>query len=155
MNILDIIISNYAYKTFRISGSPGIIHKKLASILESGGLKFMSSMNGTMLFRYPSLFFSSKRPLTYISRLVFGVRQENGRTQVRVGINFARIKCLIAALIFVLCFVIPLLIGYWFKGKFDLAPTSGIGIPVGILLYFHVRARVFRLMKRLVQKSGE
>ena len=149
------MIATCYYKTFSITGSVAAFRKKFASILESGGLKIKGSKDGTLLFRYPSLFFTSKRPLTYITSLSLDTFQENGRVRVRIGVNLLKIKMLIAVLVSFVCFMLPILFSYWYKGWIDLPPTSWTGVPAGMLLYYHARARVSRMLKRVAQQSGE
>lgn len=149
------MISTFYYKTFSITGSVTAFQKKFASVLESGGLKNNGSKDGALLFRHPSLFFTSKRPLTYITSLSLDTFQENGSVRVRIGVNLLKIKMLIAVLILFFCFMLPIMFGYSYKGWFDLPPTSWTGIPVGMLLYYHARARVSRMLKRVAQQSGE
>jgi len=147
--------SPFSYKTYRITGQADNVQKKLFSFLESSGLKRTGSGEGTALYRYPSLFFSSKRPLTCISRLSTAVRQREGSVDVLLGVSFTKIRYYTIALIAILCFILPALLGYVQYRRVDIPLFSYIGIPIGVLLHYHVRWRVFRVLKRLVNQSGE
>ena len=147
--------SPFSHKTYRTSGEADTIQKKFISFLESSGLERIDSRDSTMLFRYPSLFFSSKRPLTCISRLTTVIRQNNGAVDIQLGVSFTKIRFYTIALIAILCFLFPALISYVKYGRVEIPLLSYIGIPIGFLLHYHVRWRVFRVLKRLIRQSGE
>ena len=145
----------YCYQTFIITGSPTAFQKKFASILESRGLKYRGSAQGRIIFINPSLLFTSKRPISYVSRISVEPLRENGSNVVLIGASFARLKLAVSLLILIVCFIIPVMIGFASLGRYDLPPTSWIGIPFGYLLYLHLRARANRSLRKLVNQSGE
>ena len=147
--------SPFSYKTYRTFGQADIVQKKLLSFLESSGLERTGSTDSSVLFRYPSLFFSSKRPLTCISRLSTAIRQSNGAVDILLGVSFTKIRFYTIALITILCFIFPALLGYVQYGRVEIPLLSYSGIPIGVLLQYHVRWRVFRVLKRLIHQSGE
>ncbi len=145
----------YVYKTYQIKGTPDLIRKGLTDSLLSIGYKQIGNADNILFFRYPSLIFSSKRPLTCISRLSLEVTEHKENVQVKVGVNFAKIRYFTIIIIFVFCAVIPALFGYIQHGVPDVPTPAYLGIPLGIMVHYHVRWRVFRALERLITQLGE
>ena len=147
--------NKYIYRTYRIKGSPDSVRERLAGSLLSHGYKQTGDENSVMYFRYPAVTFSSKRPLTCISRLSLEVTGQNGNVSVKIGANFAKIRYFIIVVMLLMCAVIPAILGYLQHGVPDIPTFAYLGIPLGIMVHYHVRWRVFKALGRLITQTGE
>ena len=149
---------NFVYKTYTTEGSADSVRTKLSDFLLANGY-IRTGTNGSLeYFRYPSILFTSKKPLTCISRLsaeVLGNPNNgspySGKIVVKIGANFAKIRYFNITGIAILCFLIPAVLGYIQNGIPDIPPVSYNGIPVGFMLHYHVRTRSLNALKRLIQ----
>jgi hypothetical protein len=149
--------SQFIYKTYKTKGDARTIRDELIYLLLSKGYvkDGNSYTDNANHFRYPSWFFSSKKPLTCISRLSIETAGNGGEVTVKVGMTFSKIRNFTVFLILFVCAGIPAVIGIMRNGSPDFSPMAGLGIPAGILAYYAVRGRVFRYWKFLVRKAGE
>ena len=149
--------SKFVYKTYKTKGDAQYVRDELIYILLSKGyVKAGNSDSGTAIFfRNPSLFFSSKKPLTCISQLSLETAGSGGEVNVRVGMTFTKIRNFTVFLMTFVCAGIPALLGILRTGSPDFSPLAGLGIPAGFLVHYAVRGRVFRYWKFLVKKVGE
>ncbi|MCD6307520.1 MAG: hypothetical protein J7M24_00845 [Candidatus Latescibacteria bacterium] len=145
---------SYVYKSYDISGNPGFVRDAVVRELLSRdfGEKRAEGI-GTSL-RYSSLFFSSKNPLTCISRLTIAPDDTVGN-RIIVGASFARIRYFTIAVMILLCVALPAFLGYVQHGMPDIPPMAFLGIPLGFLLHYHVRARAFRALGRLISSCDD
>ncbi|MFC1489720.1 hypothetical protein ACFL6K_00770 [Candidatus Latescibacterota bacterium] len=149
---------NYVYKTYSAEGSADSVRSKFADYLLTNGY-IRTGTNGSIEhFRYPSIIFSSKKPLTCISRLsveILGNPQssspDNGKIVIKIGANFTKIRYFNVIGIATLCFLIPAVLGYLQNGIPGIPPVSYIGIPLGFMIHYHVRMRSFSTIKRAIQ----
>ena len=147
--------SKYVYKTYYIKGTADAIRKGLTGSLLSNGYKQAGKENNVFYFRYPSITFSSRRPLTCISRLSMEITGQSEKNQVKIGVNFAKIRYFTTIMMFSICVLLPALLGYIKNGMPDFPPMAFLGIPLGFMLHYHVRWRVFRALNRLISQAGE
>jgi hypothetical protein len=148
--------SKYVFKTFSTTGSPEFIRERLVEMLLSHGFgRTGTSESGAVLyFNYPSIFFSSKRPLTCISRLTLETRGQDGNVRVRIGATFTKIKYFTIFVMSFLWFGIPIVMALLKGGFPDFSPFGGLVIPAGFLVHYTVRGRVFRRLRAYVEKVG-
>ncbi len=143
------------YRIFRTKSSPDAVYKQLTGYLLSNGYKHTGDENGVKYFRYPAITFTSKRPLTCISRLSLEVTGENGNVCVKIGANFTKIRYYIITVLLLMCVVIPAILGYVQHGIPDIPAISYLGIPLGIMAHYQVRWRVFKALQRLISQMEE
>lgn len=155
---MRIMTDNYVYKTYIAEGSADSVSIKFSDYLLANGFIRTGTNGSVEYFRYPSILFNSKKPLTCISRLSTEVSgntndgsPEKGKIVVKIGANFAKIRYFNIIGIAMLCFLIPAVLGYVQNGIPDIPPISYSGIPVGFMLHYHVRMRAFNTLKRLIQ----
>jgi hypothetical protein len=149
--------SKFVYKTYNTKGDARYVRDELIYLLLSKGyVKNGNTDSGsTISFRYPSWFFSSKKPLTCISQVSLETSGSGGEVTIKVGMTFTKIRNFTVFLILLVCAGIPAFIGIIRNGSPDFSPMAGLGIPAGFLAYYAVRGRVFRYWKFLVRKVGE
>ena len=147
--------NKYVYRTYRTKGSPDFVCKRLAAYLLSHGYKHTGEESSVMYFQNTAITFSSKRPMSCISRLSLEVTGENGNVRVKIGANFAKIRYFIVIVMFLMCAVIPWILGYLQHGVPDIPTVAYLGIPLGIMVHYQVRWRVFRALGRLIAQMGE
>jgi len=140
----------YVYRTYKITGEVNSTREGLTRSLLAGGYKQTGDDDNITFFHYPSITFSSRRPLTCVSRLSLEVTEKNGGVLVKIGANFSKIRYYNIIIIAILCGVLPAVLGYIKNGIPDIPPMSYLGIPVGFMVHYHVRGRVFRAFRRLI-----
>ena len=149
---------SYIYKTFTLDGDEAAVASKITDLLTGNGYVRKGDSGSVRYFRYPSIRFSSTKPLTCISSLSLDVTGRNGVSQVTVGMTFTKIRRFTIALMLLVCVVVPCMVNYIQYGAgrlLDIPPMSYLGVPLGFMLHYHVRWRVFRAVKRLVESAGE
>ncbi len=145
---------SYVSRSFTAAGGIDAVRDSISECLHENGFIRKSTDSGFDYYINRSILFNSKRPLTCISRLTVEVQArkcEKEKTLVIISANFAKIRYFNIGLITILCFVIPAILGYVQNGIPDIPPISYAGIPVGIMLHYHVRTRAFRALKRLIE----
>ncbi len=147
--------SKYVYKTYHTKGTENNIREGLVRSLTSFGYKQTGNENNLFFFRYPSITFSSKRPLTCISSLSMEINEQSEKIRVKIGVNFAKIRYFTIVLMLFVCVLLPAMLGYIKNGVPDIPPMAFLGIPLGFMIYYHVRWRVFRALGRLISLAGE
>jgi len=144
----------FVYKSFTVPGDPDAIRETMTrELLESGYRKTGESESGAG-FAYSRIGFSSKRPLTCISRLSLDFRQDCDFTVVQAGATFTKIRWFTIFIFALVCGVIPAALGIWLRGYPDIPPMSWLGVPLGFMVQYHVRARAFRALRRLAYAAG-
>ena len=154
---------SYVYRIYHTKGTTDSVREKFTESLLSNGYQKTGNENNVYFFRYPSFLFSSKRPLTCISSLSLEVtgndEKKGGKIKVKIGVNFTKIRYFTILIITVICFIIPAVLGYIQRGVPDIPPVAYFGIPVGFMIHYHVRWRVFNTLRRLIvtieEKSGQ
>lgn len=144
---------SFIHRKYRISGAPADVLDSLSRHLTAHGMvKTETAGNGlSAFFRYPSIFFSSKRPLTCISKLFIVVSGAGGDTEVEVGVTFTKIR---NYTMFILGFIwvgLPVLFAIFQRTVPNFSPFGVLVVPVGFLLHYSVRGKVFRTLKRLIE----
>ena len=145
----------FVYKSFIAHGSGSAISEKIAERLTSVGYIQTGKSGSILNFRYPSIRFSSKKPLTCVSRLSLSTTDNNGSVHIIIGVTFTKIRYFIIIVMLMVCGVIPALIGIARNGVPEIPLSSYVGIPLGFMVHYHVRWRVFRTLKRLVRSVEE
>ena len=145
----------FVYRTYSVEGSADSVKEKLIQLFLSKGFKQELKESNTLFFHYPSIIFSSSRPLTCISHLSLEITEKNMCVEVRIGVNFKKIRYFTIIILSIICGVIPAVLGYYKNGVPDIPPVSYLGIPLGFMIHYHVRWRVFNALKRLVAQSGD
>ncbi|MCE5249264.1 hypothetical protein LLG96_03500 [bacterium] len=144
---------SYIYKSFEISGNGAAVSARIAGLLSESGYIRTGDDNAVQFFRYPSLRFSSKKPLTCVSRLSLAYGDKNGASAIKIGVTFTKIRYFTIAFILIICGIIPALISMAQKGVPEIPPTAYLGIPLGFMVHYHVRWRIFRILRQLVQTA--
>lgn len=147
----------FVYRTYRMTGDPESALDTLIRRLTVRGMIRTDAVTGirTASFRYPSFFFSSRRPLTCISRLTAEVRREGRETVVRIGATFTKIRNYTIVIFGLIWIGLPILVAV-LRGAFpDFSPFGVLVVPVGFLLHYSVRGRVFRALRRIIENGGE
>lgn len=148
--------SAFVYKTYTTTGSPESVRQNLTEHFLSHGLERTgSSTSGAVTsFRYPSLLFSSKRPLTCVSDVSLEALGNGGTVRVRIGATFTKIKYFT---IFIMAFIwigLPILLGVLQGTIPEFSPFGCLVVPAGFLTHYMVRGRVFRYMRVSVERAG-
>lgn len=143
--------AQFAYRTYKTTGDADSIREKLTFILVEKGYIPKGDSHTTRYFKYPSFLFSTKKPLTCISLLSLDVIERNDGSIVKIGVTFTKIRYFTTFIMLMFCIVIPALLGIMQHGVPDMPPMAFLGIPLGFLMYYHVRARVFRTLGRLIK----
>ena len=147
--------AKFVYRTFNVKGDADSVRKNLAEALFQKGFVRIGTIDSAESFRYPSILFSSKKPLTCISRLSLEVSEGDGDSLVKAGFTFTKIRYFTITIFVLLCVVIPITLGIVLRGNFDLPPMSFLAIPLWFMVHYHVRGRVFRTFRRLLASIGE
>ncbi len=155
--MLRTIFQKFVFKTFRTKGNPEVIRYSLTRhLLEQGMVQTGVSESGAVAsFRYPSLLFSSKRPLTCLSELTVEARGNGGDVKVRVGASFVKVRNFT---IFIMGFIwmgLPVVMALLRGTLPDFSPFGVLVVPAGFLTHYMVRGRVFRYLRRLIENAGE
>jgi len=148
--------SSFVYKTYTTTGSPESVREKLTVHFLSGGMERsgISPSGAVTFFRYPSLLFSSKRPLTCISKLSLEARGNGGDVRVRIGTTFTKIKYFTIFIMAFIWFGAPTLLGV-LRGEFpNFSPFGCLVVPAGFFTHYAVRGRVFRYLRASVERAG-
>jgi len=149
--------AKFVYKTYKIQGNADLIREKLIDILLDKGyirkwnLKTTENSDTVMYFKYPSLLFSTKNPLTCISCLSLDVIDGKDGIILKIGVTFTKIKYFTIFIMLLFCVIIPSVLGIIQHGIPDVPPMAVIGLPLGFMVYYHVRSRVFRALGRLIK----
>jgi len=143
------------YRIYTVNGTPGTIRARLIEKLVSAGFRETGRNDTVISFRYPSVRFSSKRPLTCISHISLDISGGNGRVRVTAGVSLLKIKVFIIAVIVFLCGIVPVVLGYIQNGMPEIPTVAYLGIPLGVMTHFHVRWRVFRALGRIIEQTGD
>ena len=83
------------------------------------------------------------------------ITEQSEKIQVKIGVNFAKIRYFTIIMMFSICVLFPALLGYIKNGMPDVPPMAFLGIPLGFMLHYHVRWRVLRTLNRLISQAGE
>ncbi|MFC1692835.1 hypothetical protein ACFL1R_04970 [Candidatus Latescibacterota bacterium] len=142
----------FIYRSFTSQRGQDLVRKKVTEILLKEGYVQTGSSASANLFRYPAIWFSSKRPLTCISALSLEVHGLNGNSLLKMGVTFTKIRYSIILIMVFFCVILPGVIGFIKSGVPEVPPMSFLGIPLGFMAHFHVRGRVFRALERLVDQ---
>ena len=96
--------SKTVYRTYKTKGDLQTIHDEIVNILLSRGfIKTGTSESGKVdFFKYPSLFFSSKKPLTCISKLSLETIGNSREIKIIIGMTFTKIRNFTVFIIFLL-----------------------------------------------------
>lgn len=152
---LEIMLDNYIYRTYKTKGNALMLREKLTGALLEKGFIRAANSGKVIFFRYPSIVFFSKKPLTFISRLDIDITEKNSISLVKAGVTFTKIKYYTIFIMFLICVILPMTLGIILHGEFDIPPMAYMGIPVGFMMYYHVRGRAFRALDRLIKGIGE
>ncbi len=149
--------SPFVYKEFSTKGTPETVRRYLADHFLLGGMKRdgVSPSGAIDYFRRASIFFSSKRPLTCITRMSLETIGRPGAVRVRIGVTFTMIKIFAIMLMALIWFGYPVLKSIFQGGLPDFSPYGCLVIPAGFFLHYTVRGRVIRYLKRTVERAGE
>ncbi len=147
----------YIHKSYRIRGNPDAVFDELIILFQARGLvKTGFAVNGRKaFFRYPSVFFSTRRPLTCVSDLTLETRGIGRETEVRLGATFVKVRYFILLTMSFIWVGLPLLVGLLRSSLPDFSPFGVLIVPTGVLLHYSIRGRVFRHLRRLVHRVEE
>ena len=146
---------NFVYKTYKADDDSRTVREKLTAFFLKKGYIQTGNSGTTNFFRYPFIKFSSKKPLTCISRLSIEVSDKKSGSLVKVGVTFTKIRYFTIGIILLLCAVFPIVLGLLRNGVPDIPPMAFMGIPLGFLVHYHVRSRVFKALGRLIKSIRE
>ena len=141
---------HFVYRNYKSSCKADFLRDKLSTALVENGFVQTGNSDNTTFFRYPFLRFSSKRPLTCISRLSLEVTERDEGSDIKIGITFTKIRYFIIFIMLLFCVIIPSVLGIIQHGVPDVPPMAFLGIPLGFMAHYHVRGRVFRALGRLI-----
>jgi hypothetical protein len=146
----------FVYKTFTTSGTPENVRRLITDRILSLGMKQtgISESGAVTFFRYPYPFFSSRKPLTCISRLSVETRGGGGTVRVRVGASFEKIRWFTIFLMSFIWFGIPVLVGILRNSFPDFSPFGCLVVPAGIFTHYSVRGRAFRYLRTFIERAG-
>ena len=144
----------YVHRTYTTTGTPETVSRGLHERLISAGFADSGTVDGVMSFRYPTLTFSSAKPLTCVSRLTVAVDGAGNGSSVRIGITFTKIRYYTIIIFGIICFVLPAAMSYVEHGIPEIPLPSYLGLPLGVMVHYHVRWRVFSTFRRLIQHVG-
>jgi len=146
----------FIFKDYPVAATTDRVLKSLDRFLGDHGYKTVSADGETTVYANPGIRFNSTRPMTCITRLSVRAKlRETGGSVVRIGVTFTKIKYFtIAALGFVVV-LLPAGISYLQSGVPGVPPLSVIAIPLGVMVHYHVRWRVFRAIARLMDHIGK
>jgi hypothetical protein len=145
------------FKTYKTKGDSYFVHNEITYLLLSKGFVSTgtSDSDKKSFFRYPSMFFSSKKPWTCVSELSVETMGNSKEVKVRIGMTFTKTRNFTVLIMTFVCLVIPVLLGMMRNGSPDFSPMSSLGIPAGFLVYYAVRGRVFRYFGYLIKQVGD
>ena len=143
----------FVYRKYSLKAPAGDIGNRIASLLEENDYQVVSSGDGMTTYRYPGFTFNSRRPLTCVSRMTVRVHPDGNGARVQVGMTFTKIRYFTIALIGLICFVLPAMLGLARYGYPDIPPMAFLGIPLGFMLHYHVRWRVYTALGRLMKQA--
>ena len=151
------MLHKFIYRSYKVKGDPESARKKLTTVLLEKGVVKIDDVHASSIFRYPSLVFSSKKPLTCISRLSMEVTEHNMNSMVKIGITFTKIRYSIIFIILFLFIIVPATLGYIQDGISGVMPppVALLGIPLGFMVHYHVRWRVFRTLQYLIKHGND
>lgn len=151
------IFQKFVFKTFRTKGNLETVRYSITGhLLEHGMVQTGVSDSGAVVyFRYPSLWFSSKRPLTCLSELTVESRGSGGDVHVRVGASFVKIRNFNIFLMAFIWMGLPTVIALMRGTMPDFSPFGVLVVPAGFLVHYTVRGRVFRYLRRVIEFAGE
>ena len=147
--------AQFVYRSYKSGCDAAAVRKKLDFEFRTRGYIRTGNSGAVEFYRYPSLRFTSKKPLTCVSRLSLEVTKDSGGSRVTAGVTFTKVKYFTVFVMLMFCAVIPVTLGIVLHGVFDLPPISYLGIPLGFMVHYHVRGRVFRALGRLVSRCDE
>jgi len=143
--------SPYVYKTYSSPHDAAYVRDMLVETFLKHGYKQEDGSDGALQFRNPSITFSSKKPITCISRIRFHLNPGPGVTQVVTGVTFTKIRYYTIFVMTLICVIVPIALGIWQHGRPEIPPMGVIGVPLGFLVHYHVRARVFRTIRHMIE----
>ena len=144
----------FVFKTYQVTGTPETVRHNLDELLRTSGLAGTGTGESTLYYRYPSFTFSSKRPLSCLSRLAVSFSREGEDVSIRVGATFTKIRYYTIAVFTLVCVVLPALISYYERGAPTIPPPSYLGLPLGVMVHYHVRWRAFHAIRQLIHQAG-
>jgi len=124
---------SFVYKSYDVKGDRVSVRDKIVSLLIKNGYIRTGESGSACLFRYPSIRFSSKKPLTCISCLSLDVTDRNGTSLVKVGMTFTKIRYYTIFMMLFICAGIPVLLSIAKHGIShapDIPPMAYLGIPL-------------------------
>ena len=145
----------FVYRSWSIRGEASKVADSLAGLLLRSGYVQNGSSGGVCFFCNPIFTFSSRRPLSCISRLSLDVKQNGATSRVTVGATFTKIRYFTITLMLLVCGAAPVAVSIMKYGRPDIPPPAWLGIPVGFMLHYHVRWRIFRAIRMLVMSVGK
>jgi len=146
---------NFVYKIYKADNDAQTVREKLTAFFLKKGYIQTGNYGITHFFRYPFIRFSSKKPLTCISRLSIEVSDQKSGSLVKMGVTFTKIRYFTIGIILLLCTFLPIVLGLLRNGVPDIPPMAFTGIPLGFWAYYHVRSRVFKVLGRLIKNIHE
>jgi len=146
---------NFVYKIYNAEDDARTVREKLTVFFLKKGYIQTDNSGITNFFRYPFIRFSSKKPLTCISRLSIEVSDQKSGSMVKMGVTFTKIRYFTIGIILLLCAFLPIVLGLLRNGVPDFPPMAFMGIPLGFWAYYHVRRRVFKTLGRLIKSIHE
>jgi len=146
----------FKYKDYTVAVTPDRVLKNLDRFLCDHGYETISADGETTVYANPGIRFSSTRPMTCITRLSVRTKpRETGGSVVRIGVTFTKIKYFTIAALGFVAVLLPAGISYLQSGVPDVPPLSIIALPLGVMVHYHVRWRVFRAIARLMNHLGK
>ncbi len=148
--------SPFVFKEYTTTGTPETVRDHLSYHFLANGLRRdgVSPSGAIDYFRRSSVFFSSKRPLTCITRMSLETIGRTGAVRVRIGVTFTMIKVFTILLMSLIWFGYPVLKSILQGGLPDFSPYGCLVIPAGFFLHYTVRGRVMRYLRRTVDRAG-
>ncbi len=147
----------FVFKTYHVRGSPESALDALSRVLITNGMirTGMPESGGKVTFRHPSIFFSSRHPLSYISELSLEARGRGGEAELRVGASFTKMKTYIIIAMGFVWIGLPIAYGLLNATFPEFSPFGVLVVPTGILLHYSFRGSAFRRLRRLIQNPGD
>ena len=155
-------IKGFARKKFVLRGDRDSLLGKLQDILREAGFdvsnpNVVGADDSTvrLSFVYRGIYITTRKPVTCVSHGIIFFGGKSGTRPVRIPatlfVILFKIKIFTAVLFLGLCFILPGAISWYMKGNIDISPLSYLALPLGFIVYFHVRARVFRMFGNLIR----
>ncbi len=146
--------TSFVYRTFNTSGDISKVRDRLIGLFEKQGYRVIDESQNEIILKYPKITFSSKKPLTCISRMSVSLNlREKGQIAVRFGMTFTKIKWFTILTIGSICGILSPAMSYWLHGSFDIPTPAYLGIPLGVMIHYHVRWRVFNAVRRILRQA--